>query len=273
MWRDVSEAVGGRATRGVATVVAALALLAPPPALAQQSDQWEVTVAPLYFWASELDGRTTVGSTTVPVFLEFADAVDNLGGSFSFHFEARKGRWGVLSDLFFIRLSSESTFTIPAATPTSADLTIDGDFDLDNTVFELGASYLVSEPARFAVIGGLRTYSLSPKLEFSTSAVQIAPIDVSRTSANVFGGFTYRPQLSEKISFVSRGDIGGGSAEFTWSGMLGIEYRFRPWGGLVLGYKALGIDTGGGDDDQVVTEYDVTHYGPIFGLNLHLGRR
>ena len=41
-------------------------------------------------------------------------------------------------------------------------------------------------------------------------------------------------------------------------------------GGLV-GYKALGIDVGSEDGD--VTEYDVTHYGPTFGFNLHWGAR
>ena len=41
-------------------------------------------------------------------------------------------------------------------------------------------------------------------------------------------------------------------AKLTWSGMLGFEYRLKPW---------LGLD------------YDVTHYGPIFSANLHWVRR
>jgi hypothetical protein len=52
--------------------------------------------------------------------------------------------------------------------------------------------------------------------------------------------------------------------------MLGFEYRLKPWGGQVFGYRALGIDTGG---DKDVTEYGVTQYGPIVGLNLHVGKR
>lgn len=46
---------------------------------------------------------------------------------------------------------------------------------------------LAAAPKLIALIGGLRTYTLSPKLEFSTAGAQVAPIDVSRTSANVFG--------------------------------------------------------------------------------------
>ena len=249
------------------TVAAALALSvsAPKPALAQ-SDEWEVTLAPLYFWATELNGSMTARNTTIPIFLDFADAADRLDGAFSFHFEASKGRWGVMSDLYFVRLSSEAVFTLP-------NRVVDGDYNLDNTIFELGTSYLVSENASFAVIGGLRTYTLSPNLQFTGVGGSVEPVDTSRTSANVFGGFTYRPRLSEKWSFVSRADIGGGDAELTWGGTLGFEYRFKPWGGVFFGYKALGIDVGAEDGGDDVAEYDVTHYGPAFGLNLHWGRR
>jgi hypothetical protein len=240
-------------------------LLCPQLASAQQSDQWQFTVAPLYLWATEINGAVTARHTTVPVFLEFADAADNLAGAFSFHVEARKGRWGGFSDLNFVRLSSDSQFTVG-----TGGTAIDGNFQFDNTTFEAGGSYLVREGTPFAVIGGLRTYSISPKLEFTTPSLQLTPIDASRTSVNVFAGFTFRPQIAEKWMFVSRADIGGGGG-FTWSGMLGVEFRPRPQVGLVLGYKGFGIDVGSDSDDHVIREYDLTYYGPVFGLNLHFG--
>jgi hypothetical protein len=260
--------VRSSAACGLAIGAAVIAVLVPTPAVARQSDEWRGTVAPLYFWATEMNGELTARGTTVPVFLEFADAADNLAGAFSFHVEAGKRRWGIFSDLNFVRLSSDAEFSIPSLPGT----TLEGDFDLDNTIFEIGGSYLLSEPASFAVIGGIRTYSLSPRLEFSTSALEVTPIDASRTSVNAFVGFTYRPQLSEKWSLVSRADIGGGGG-LTWSGMLGFEFRPRPWGGLVFGYKALGIDVESENNDETLREFDMTYYGPIFGLNFHWGAR
>ena len=126
----------------------ALCVLTPKPALAQQSDQWEVTFVPFYFWATELNGSTTVRNTTIPIFLDFADAADSLGGAFSFHFEAGKGRFGLFSDIYFVQLSSNAEFVLPSRV-------VDGNFDLDNTIFELGGAYRVSAP--FAIVGGLRT--------------------------------------------------------------------------------------------------------------------
>jgi hypothetical protein len=260
----VTHALRIRIARRLAGVAVATVVLVPAPALAQQSGEWQVDVAPFYFWATELNGSMTVRNTTIPIFLEFKDAADRLDGAFSFHLEASRGRWGVLSDLYFIRLSSDATFTLP-------NRVVEGKYDLDNTIFEIGASYAVTRRAPFTLIGGLRTYTLSPKLEFTGTGGQVEPVDTSRTSANVFGGFTFRPKVSEKWSFVSRADLGGGDAELTWSALLGVEYRFKPWGGLFVGYKALGIDVG--SENAAVTEYDVTHYGPTFGFNLHWGAR
>jgi hypothetical protein len=260
----VSQLFISRTGQRLGAALVALTVLAPEPARAQQTDEWQVDVAPFYFWAIETNGSVTTRNTTIPVFLDFADAADNLAAAFSFHVEARKGRWGLLSDLYFVRLSTDADFTLP-------NRVVEADLDFDNTIFEIGASYAPSDAVPFALIGGLRTYTASLGVEFTTGGVQVEPVDASHTSANVFGGFTYRPRIAEKWTFFSRADIGGGDAELTWSGVLGVEYRFRPWGGLLLGYRALGIDFG--SDDSRVTEYDVTQYGPAFGLTLHWGGR
>ena len=257
------------ALRALITAFATI-VFTPTSAAAQQDDDWRFTLAPFYLWAMETNGTVSARSTTVPVFLDFADAADNLGGAFSFHFEAHKGKWGGFADLNFVRLSSETDFDVQLGNLTR---TIEGDFNLNLTFFEGGASYEVYRPARVAVIGGLRSYSLGAELEFSGAAGSVSPLDASRTSTDGFVGLTVRPALSPKLSLLGRGDIGGGSAEFTWSGMVGIEFRPRPSIGLVFGYKGYGIDVGSDDDDgEPLREYDMTHYGPIFGLNLHWGR-
>ena len=260
-WVNFSRLAGG-----CALTMMFLGLL--PGTVFAQSDKWQIDAAPLYLWASKIDGRLSVNSQSVPVFMDFGDAVDNLSGAFTFHLEARKNRWGLLTDISFVRLSTDSTFTTPILSRT-----VEGTAEVDSTIFEVGGSYLVNPAANFSVIGGLRTYSLSTKLEFEGAAGTLTPVDASRTSADVFGGFTYRPKLAEKWQLLSRADIGAGEANFTWSGTVGVEYRFRPWGGLMFGYHALGIDTGdvqtttGGA--SVETEYDVTHYGPVFSLTVH----
>jgi hypothetical protein len=255
--------------RVMAAWVIASGIMFAQPARAQQSDSWEGTVAPFYFWASKIDGDFTTRSRTIPVFLSFADAIDNLAGTFSVHLEARKGRWGLFTDVDFVRLSSDSRFTIEGPL---ASRTIEGSFEFDNTIFEAGGSYQPNEAIPFAVIGGLRTLSLSPKVEFRTPTAELTPIDASRTVASGFAGFTYRPPVAAKWTLLSRADIGGGSA-FSWSATVGAEFRPTRLLGLAAGYRALGVNGGGADDDHVVREFDTTYYGPIFGFNLHWGGR
>jgi hypothetical protein len=243
-------------------MAAALIWGTPARADAQQRDRWEVSVVP-YLWLMATDGALSAGQVTVPVFLKFADAADSLDGALSFHFEASRGRWGVLTDLNVIRLSSSSTFTL-------AGRTIEGEFELDNVMFELGGSFLVNEKAGFGLIGGLRTYTLSPKLQFRGTNTGATPIDTSDTSPNAFVGFVIRQRFREKWAVFGRADLGAGDADFTWSGMVGFEYRVTSWGGLEFGFKGLGIDVK--SDDRIVREYDVTHYGPIAGFRFHWGK-
>lgn len=253
-----------------ALVVAVFGMAATPERALAQSDKWEVEVAPLYFWAARLDGEVSVNDRTTPVFMTFDDALDKLAGSFALHVGAQKGRWGALADVYFLRLTTDTTFTTPVL---SREIT--GEAKLGMVVVEGGVSYLVVPRANFSVIGGLRTYRLAPKLTFTGDSRQITPIDTSATAVGGFGGFTFRPKLGNKVQFLSRADIGGGEA-FTWSSTLGLEYRFTSWAGAMAGFKALGIDTGNvSADGRFVTdvEYATIQYGPIFSLTFHWSQK
>jgi hypothetical protein len=264
-----------RRTSLVISLLLAILFGTPNPASAQ-SDTWEVDVAPLYLWASEMDGRIVARGQTVPLFLPFDEAADSLAGAFSFHGEARKGKWGMLADLNFIRLSTDATFTSPAAPRVQ----LEGTAQLDMTMFEVGGTYLIEPESNISVLGGLRTYTLSPNIELTGPLQGEREFDASRTAASVFGGVAFRPKLTEKLALMTRADIGAGSA-FTWSGTIGLAYRFRPWGGLAFGYHALGVDTGDADDvlvypttgDDQRVKYDVTHYGPFFSVTLHWAQK
>ena len=115
----------------IAAVIAGI--LVPRPASAQQSDSWKMVFAPLVLLgdvARRRDSHTRAG--TVPVFLSFGDATDSLAAAFSVHFEAEKNRFGIFTDLNFLRLSTEADFTLQGPLAT----TVNGDADIDSTFFE-----------------------------------------------------------------------------------------------------------------------------------------
>ena len=248
-------------------IVFALVLGATPASA--QTDKWEIDVAPLYLWAASTDGNLAInGTRDIPVYLDFSDAKSKLAGAFSFHGEARKGRWSFIGDINFIRLSTDVSYTTPII-----NAPISGTLEFDQTIFNSKVGFEVKPDTSLRVVGGIRTLTMSPSARFTGPVGgQLAAIDISTTEVAGVAGFTYRPKLGKRVVLLTEADIGGGSA-FTWSALGGIEFGIKPWMGLAAGYSALRIDTGNvpksGSGPVNDLQYAVTQYGPVFSLTLH----
>jgi hypothetical protein len=238
-----------------------------------QDDKWHVDVAPLYFWVATTDGNIAVnGTKDIPVYMDFSDAKSKLAGAFSFHGEAKRGHWGVIGDVNFIRLSTDTSYTTPIIAAPIA-----GTFQFDQIIFNAKATFEPKPGSMFRMVGGIRTLTMSPNVHFTGPVGgQLADIDISKTNVAGVAGFIYRPRLGKKVALLTQADIGGGSA-FTWSAAGGIEFLVKPWMGMAAGYNVLRIDTGnvpksgsGLIDDM---QYAVTQYGPAFSLTFHWSQK
>jgi hypothetical protein len=253
----------------IACAVLAPGAFAPPCAFAQVQEGWQVDLAPLYFWAATTDGSLAVnGTTNIPVYMDFADAKSKLAGAFALHVALRNGRWGVLGDVNLIRLSSDVSYTTPILSAPIA-----GTVKLEQVIFNGKLMYEVKRGTKFMIIGGVRTFSMSPTAHFTGPlGGQLTDINVSKTEVAGVGGFVYRPTLAKRVVLLTQADIGGGSA-FTWSAVGGIEFQIKPWIGLAAGYGALRIDTGNVPKNGTAAvsdvQYAVTQYGPAFSLTFH----
>ena len=128
-----------------ALVIAVCGVLGTPARAFAQTDKWEVDVAPLYFWVATTDGNLAInGTRNIPVYMDFADAKSKLAGAFSFHGEARKGPWGVLGDINFIRLSTDVSYTTPIINAPIA-----GTFQFDQIIFNGKVTYEVKPGTKF----------------------------------------------------------------------------------------------------------------------------
>jgi opacity protein-like surface antigen len=255
--------------RVCALVVSVCGILVVPASAFAQTDKWAVDVAPLYFWVATTDGNIAInGTRDIPVYMDFADAKSKLAGAFSFHGEARRGRWGVVGDINFIRLSTDTSYTTPILSAP-----IVGTFQFDQIIFNGKATFEVKPGSKFHIVGGIRTLTMSPNVHFTGPVGgQLADIDISKTNLAGVAGFIYRPRLGNKVVLLTQADIGGGSA-FTWSAGGGVEFIVKPWMGLAVGYNALHIDTGNvptsGSGPVNDVQYAVTQYGPAFSMTLH----
>jgi hypothetical protein len=250
-------------------IIAFLGVLGTPARAMAQTDKWEVDLAPLYLWGATTSGNLAVnGTRNVPVYMDFADAKSKLAGAFSFHGEARRGQWGFLGDINFIRLSTDVSYTTPIINAPIA-----GTLKFDQIIFNGKVAYEVKPGTGFRIVGGVRTLTMSPTAHFTGPVGgQLADIDISTTEVAGVAGFVYRPRLGRKVVLLTQADVGGGSA-FTWSAGGGVEFLIKPWIGAAVGYNALRIDTGNvpksGTGPVNDVQYAVTQYGPAFSLTFH----
>lgn len=258
-------------SRVCALAIAVCGVLGTPGRAYAQADRWKVDVAPLYFWAATTDGNLAInGTRDIPVYMDFDDAKSKLAGAFSFHGEARKGQWGMLGDINFIRLSTDVSYTTPIINAPIA-----GTLQLDQIIFNAKVAYEVKPGSQFHVVGGIRTLTMSPNAHFTGPVGgQLADVDISTTQVAGVAGFIYRPRLGNKVVLFTHADIG---SAFTWSALGGIEFQITPWIGLAAGYGALRIDTGNvpKSGTAVVSDlqYAVTQYGPAFSLTFHRAQK
>ena len=228
--------------------LAALFLVGATTPAANAQDKWEFTLAPLYLWATGIEGESQIGPITAPVNITFSDALDNLESILTLHFEANKGQWGVIADTMHIGLAPESTL------PTGAALAI----DITNNIYELGGIYRPNPSGAVELLFGVRASDF--KLETTVAPAPKRTI-ADESWIDAYIGLRAAAQLSEKWKFMIRGDIGAGDSDFVWNAVATIDYRFTKNFSVLAGYRWLDYDYETGTGASRFT-YDVTYQGP-----------
>jgi hypothetical protein len=139
---------------------------------------------------------------------------------------------------------------------------------ISNTALDLyagGRALWQRADARFAISGTLNIFDLEQTKEGTLSA----KANVSWVDPVV--GARLRHQFAPAWNLVVSGDVGGFGAgsKFSWQALAALDYEFCrakniSWSGMV-GYKALSVDYSKGSGLSHY-EYDMTMYGPIFGI-------
>jgi hypothetical protein len=213
-----------------------------------ESDEWQFTIAPLYLWAVGIDGTIGVGPAAAPVSISFDDALSNLSGAFTLHFEARKKKWNVLADYMWVGLSPS------ASLPTGTQVNV----DLDMQIGELGGTYLVTDSSPYVeVLAGVRYQSVD-------MTASPTPVSIDDSWADGFVGARITGQWGN-WKVVGRGDVGGGGSDLVWNVSLFGDYRFKKWGSVFAGYRVLDYDYSSGSGASRFA-FDVRMQGPLLGL-------
>ena len=248
---------------------------------ATPADQWKFSITP-YLWLPNINGTLkyslppdTSGSPEVEAgpndYLQNLQAVIMISG------EVRKDRWSVFTDLIYLEFASEESSVKSVdfgGSLVSSSLNLSTSSTLRGTAWTLGAGYDVqaSPAVTLDVFGGLRYFELAASTDWQLSGVITGP-GPGQTFPRT-GGISEKLALWDGIIGV-RGsiplgsshwsipyylDIGAGSSNWTWQGLVGIDYSFN-WGAVRLAYRNLYYDQG---NDKFLQDLRFT--GPALGV-------
>ena len=161
--------------------------------------------------------------------VEFADAFENLEAAFTVHFEAHKGRWGLLADVNYMNLAGSQEINTPGG---------EAGIDLKNLILEGAGGYSFAES--WWVIAGVRYLKIDTDIGF---VLDIAPeIAVSESVTDLYAGLMWRPKLGERWTFGARFDVGAGSSDLVWNAEAIIDFQIGKWAAILVGYRHLDYD-------------------------------
>lgn len=217
---------------------------------------WQNTLAPLYLWGVSMSGTMTTGPISAPLNIEFSDAVSDLEGIFTFHYEGAKGNWGIIADYSFLNLGPSATL------PTGDKLSV----DMKNTIGEVAGLYRFGPNNPWQLLAGIRSYKLDVTIDGVPAPVTQVKID--ETINDFFIGARVMPRISDKWTFIGRADIGAGDSDLVWNVLAAFDYRFTKLLSAFAGWRVLDydVDMGSGTD---AFKYDMNHSGPILALAFH----
>jgi hypothetical protein len=221
---------------------AAVAPAAPAVAAAEEvpsADEWKFEATP-YFWAAGMSGWSRVGSRTPTVRFDadFSEVWDHLDFGAMGSFEARKGRWGILFDAIYVKVSQRSK-------PLADGFLGTVDTTLKQTILQAAGAYRVYDSPKtpIDVLAGVRYNNLNGDLDFSSSRLLPNGASPSRSVdwTDGFVGVRGSYALTEKWSLMGYADAGTGGSDYSWQLIAGTSYDFSKTVVGKFGYRIISM--------------------------------
>jgi hypothetical protein len=238
---------------------------------AQDSAQWEWTLAP-YLWASDVGLDLTINDdTTIGGDAEFADLLDKVDSVFMGHLEARKGRWGMYLDTIYLDLSENKSVAVGPGGPILGDLA--ADVGMKMKLYDAGGLYRLREPdddLQFDLLGGVRYIDVDVDALLTLPGPAMNAIDISTgpSETDMMLGARLIRRFAERWHWAVRADLSFGGSEGTYNGLATVGYTFGQSGlfTLTAGYRYMSIEIDGTNPRGAPTAADVTMSGPLLGF-------
>jgi hypothetical protein len=231
--------------------VALLAAVSATPAAAQPatpSDEWQFTVAP-YLVVAGMSGTVGVRQFETTVDMSASDVVNHLSGGFMSYVAARKGNWGLASDIVYSKLSTEATRSGLTIEPTSS-----------TGLYSFLATRRLTPMVE--LVAGARVTSATTTIAV-TAPIQRSVSD-GKTWVDPLVGLNIVAPAGKRAKVMLLADFGGFGTASTMSVDLqpAVQIKVATHAWLALGYRYIYDNY----NDDAGFVYKVTVQGPACGV-------
>ena len=230
--------------------------------MAQSTEDWNFQ-AGIYVWLPTIGGTTAFppsdGGSSAGIDID--KIIENLKTFFMGSFDARRGQFGVFTDLAYVDIGDTKSDTRALSiggVPLPADVSAKVSFSIKGWAWTLAGLYqAVKTPdASLDVIGGVRLLDLKDSLDWTLTgnvgSVALADRTGSRGDSlqnwDAIIGVRGRLAFGERRAWFApyHLDVGAGESNLTWQAMAGIGYSFG-WGDVLAAWRYLDYDTKSGE--------------------------
>jgi hypothetical protein len=259
-----------------ATILLAVALagLAPVAAQAETAadDSWQFQ-ATLYGWFPSIEGTTafpTGGSGSGSV--DSDQIIDSLKMAFMGTFGAKKGKWGVWTDLLYADIGGDKHATLdfasaPGILPIGA--VADLSLDIKSWAWTLAGTYELAKTPKYTadLVFGARLLDVEQTLDWTLTGT--GPLGLSPSGSKTVDADNWDAIIGVKgVAYLGTehkwfipyyADVGTGQSDLTWQVNAGIGYRYS-WGALVASWRYMDYEFKSGEPIQ-----SMSLNGPLVG--------
>jgi hypothetical protein len=260
--------VTARQTATAVAVMGALVLAASPcraASMQYDDNDWHFIAPLFYMWLFQTDGNLTLQGTTHNADLSIGGVLDHSDGNFQIYLEIDKGDWG---------LCVEPTILSFSGVRTSGGVRYKNSVDI--ILVDFCGTYRVwhtqaPKPMSLYALAGGRYWNLD------TEANGVGAAPNASAHLNIIDpilGARFRMDVTEKLQFGIRGDMGGfglsdKESHFTWQTWMDLSYDITKHFSLLGGYRALSLDY---DEGRGINTKgaDLTFFGPVVGFDFDI---
>ena len=264
-----------RSIHMAAVVIWASAALLPVDSLAADNEPWQFG-ASIYGWFPDISGQTSFSQSTGGGDFEIGidSILENLNFVLMGTFDARKGRWGVVTDMLYMDVGdSQSGVREASIGRVQLPVTANGNVEIgmQSWIVTLAGYYrTVDRPEiKLDLLGGVRYLDVEQDVTWNiTGNVGSIPVpDRAGTATAELQNWDAIVGAKGRLIIGANSpwfvpyylDIGTGDSDLTWQGIAGVGYAFH-WGETVAAWRYLSYDLPSGSAIA-----DINFSGPVIG--------